>query len=251
VEIDPDSAEARNDLGLVFAARGQRDEAIVQFRKALEIRSDQAEAHGNLGSALLENGQPDEGIRHLHSALENKPQADRACNLANALARLGRLDEAIAAYQKTLELKPELVDARYALGMALQRQGKVPEALAQWREAIRLQPDHVPSLNQLAWLSASSPDATVRNGAQAVELAQRAAKLNAADPNVLDTLAAAYAEAGRFPEALQTARQALDLATRQGNKAFADDVRARIQLYQTGSPYRDTQQPSPPTSARP
>ena len=236
----------RNNLGVVLASRGERDEAIAQFRKALEISPDQAEGHANLASALLEKGEAAEAIVHFRKAVEVRPCAEWCYKFGNALALGGRIEEATVEYRKALEMKPEHIDARYNLGLALQRQSKAPEALAQWREAIRLQPDHVPSLNQLAWLSATGGEASVRNGAQAVEYAERAARLSGRDPNILDTLAAAYAEAGRFSEAVETAGQALSLAASQGNTTLAGAVRARMQLYETGFAYRDVQ---PPASA--
>ena len=123
--------------------------------------------------------------------------------------------------------------------MALQGQGKIAEAVVQWREAVRLQPKQIAFANNLAWVLATCPDAAVRDGAEAVQLAQRAVQLSGGqEPAILGTLAAAYAEAGRFPEAVQTARNALDLATQQNQQALADALRAKIALYEAGRPYR-------------
>ena len=99
---------------------------------------------------------------------------------------------------------------------------------------------------------ATNPNASIRNGAEAVELAQRAVQLSdGREPAILGTLAAAYAEAGRFAEAVKTAEQALALASSQNNAALADTLRTRIKLYQSNSPYRELQQPSPPPSGHP
>ncbi len=117
---------------------------------------------------------------------------------------------------------------------------------------LRSQPDDIVLLNETAWTLATNPNASIRDGAEAVELAQRAAQLSKGqEPAVLGTLAAAYAEAGRFPEAVKTAEQALALASSQNSAALADSLRARIKLYQAGSPYRDAQQPSASQSGRP
>jgi tetratricopeptide (TPR) repeat protein len=124
--------------------------------------------------------------------------------------------------------------------------GRFPEALAQWREALSLNPSHVAALDQAAQLLASGPDASIRDGPKALEFAQRAVRLTGdREPATLDTLAAAYAEAGRFPEAVQTARRALDLAGQGGNRQLADGLRARIALYQAGRPFRAGQPTSP------
>ena len=99
---------------------------------------------------------------------------------------------------------------------------------------------------------ATCPEASVRNGAEAVELAQRAVQLSDGRvPAILGTLAAAYAEAGRFPEAVQTARKALDLATQRNELALAEEIKAKIPLYEAGTPFREPQQPSPMQSTTP
>jgi Flp pilus assembly protein TadD len=165
-------------------------------------------------------------------------------DLGNALGAQGKLDEALAAFQKVLELKPDDPAARHNLGVLLYRHGRISEAIVQWHELLRLQPDNIPILLRLAWTLATSPEASVRNGREAVALAERAARLTRGrDATILDSLAAAYAEAGRFSDAVQTAEQALALASSQNNAAHADALRARIKLYQLGSPYRDTPQP--------
>ena len=161
--------------------------------------------------------------------------------MANALAGRGQVDEAIAHYRKALEIKPDYAMARQNLAIVLELQGKPAEAIVQWREAVRLQPSNVAILNRMAWLLATQPDASLRNGAEAVELARRAMQLlGGADPSNLDTLAAAYAEAGRFPEAVQSAERALALATQQNQQSLAESIQAKIQLYKAGTPFRET-----------
>ncbi len=107
-------------------------------------------------------------------------------------------------------------------------------------------------LNDTAWMLATNPNASIRNGAEAIKLSQRAVQLcGGREPAVLGTLAAAYAEAGRYPEAVKTVEQALALANSQNNTALAETLQVRVKLYQAGSPYRDAQQPSPPPSGHP
>ena len=99
-------------------------------------------------------------------------------------------------------------------------------------------------LNDTAWLLATSPNVSVRNGVEAVELAQRAVRLSAGrEPAVLGTLAAAYAEAGRSSEAVQTARKALGLAVQQNKPRLAESIRTKIRLYESGTPYREPSAP--------
>ena len=132
---------------------------------------------------------------------------------------------------------------RNNVGVALAALGRFDHALTQFRKALQLQPDCVEARKNLAWLRATCPQASLRNGGEAIEHARRADQLcGSRRADVLDALAAAYAEAGRFPEALGTARKALDLATRQQAQAMADVLRTRIALYEAGKPFH---QPPP------
>jgi tetratricopeptide (TPR) repeat protein len=151
--------------------------------------------------------------------------------------QMGKLEEASLHLRKAQEDDRRNLQTYYNLGALLYMQGKVPEALAEWHAGLRVDPDDLPLLGQTAWVLATNPEASIRNGSEAVELAERAVKASGGkDPTALDTLAAAYAEAGRFPEAVKTARQALALAP----EPLADGVKSRIALYESRSPFRET-----------
>ena len=241
VELEPDYASAHNNLGAILLQSGRPDEAIPHFQKAIEAIPDLADAHANLGVALLQRGNPDEAIPHFQKALEVKPDfVDAQNNLGIALLQKGDAVEAVPHFQKALEIDPEQTQTYYNLGGALYVQGKTQEALASWREGLRADPNSLPLLNQVAWVLATSPQASLRNGPEAVELAERAVKASPApDPGLLDVLAAAYAEVGRFPQAIQTASRALDLATQQNARPLIEGLKTRIALYQSKSPFRD------------
>jgi superkiller protein 3 len=223
------------------------DEAIAQFQKALDLQPDFAAAHNGLGSALLERGAVDEATAQFQKALELQPNdADTCYNLGVALVQKGQRDEGIAHYKRALELQPNHAMAHHNLGNALLQKGEVREALAHYQRSLEIQPDNPAAQNVLAWVLATYPEASIRNGARAVELAQRANQLSGGqDPMVLRSLGAAYAEGGRYAEAITTARQALSLATAQNNNALANELGAQIGLYQSGSPYRDPRLASP------
>jgi spermidine synthase len=120
--------------------------------------------------------------------------------------------------------------------------GNASEALAHWREVLRAQPNHVIVLNQAARLLATCPDDSIRNGKEAVAFAERAAKLSGGrEPAILDALAAAYAESGRFEDAVATAESALAIAAGQNNQAVAETLKSRIELYKARTPLRRTQ----------
>ena len=246
LEIQPGYLKALNNLGPALAGRGRVDEAIACYEQALSIDPQYAEAHNNLGVTVLNHGRIDEAIAHFRRALEIKPEYADACNnLATALATQGRIDEAMPIWQRAMDIDPRHVHTHQNLGSALFRKERYAEALAQWREAIRLQPSNVTLLNGVALALVNCPDKSVRNGTEAVALAQRAVELSGGrEPTVLATLAAAYAEAGRLPEALDIARQGLALATAQGKTALADGFRAQIQAFQAASPSGDRPQPS-------
>ncbi len=248
IRLKPDYAEAYNSLGVAFAKQQRFDEAIAQYQKALALEPDDAKAHNNWGVALREQRRTAEAITHYETALAINPRyAEAHYNYGIALAAQERLDAASLQYRTALEIKPDYTEARINLGDALRRLGRMPDAIAEWGELVRRQPNNASFLSQLAWALATSPEASIRNGARAVELAQRAAQRNSGgDLNVLDTLAAAYAEVGRFSEAIETARQAQTLATLQGKTSAAAVLEARIKLYQGRSPYRDAG-PQPPS----
>ena len=240
-KIDVPAAEFYRlfDHAAELAAKGQEEAAIAEWKKALEINPEDPMANNNLGTHLLKRGQLDEAIPYFAKAAELKPDyADAQNNLGIAVLQRGRTSEAIEHLEKAEELNPKNTQTYYNLGAAFYMQGRVREALAQWRAGLHVDPEDLPLLGQTAWVLATNHEASVRNGAEAIELAARAVKLSGAkDPLTLDTLAAAYAEAGRFSEAVQTARQALALAS----ESVAQDLKARIALYEAKRPYRDSQ----------
>jgi tetratricopeptide (TPR) repeat protein len=240
LRINPAYAEAHNNLGNALIGNGRVDEAIPHYEKALKINSSYAEACNNLGRALAEKGQFDRALPHFEKAIRLNPKYPEArANLGMALAEKGRLAEAVRAFDQALALNPALVEVRYPLGNALYGLGRTREALANWQRVLSADPQHVLVLNQLAWALATCADASIRNGAEAVRLAGQAVELSGGqDSDVLATLAAAYAEAGRFREAVETASRALDLATRQDNRELADRLRQMAGKFAANTPFR-------------
>ncbi len=161
-------------------------------------------------------------------------------NLGFALLRKGRIDEAEPLIRRALELDAASPEAHLDLGAILVHRGRMHEAVGQLQEVLELQPDNVFALDNLAYALAACPDASVRDGAKAVELAQRATRLSGGRmPEMIMTLAAAYAESGRFPEAIAAAQTALELAVDHGNTVTAKLLQAHLELYRAGKPVRD------------
>jgi len=229
-------------VALIFCARTQtsywqNNESL--WTHTLACTSDNVVGHNALGNALLKKGSVDEAIAHFQKALQIKPNsAGTHNNLGSALLQKGSVDEAIAHFQKALQIKPDDAEAQNNLAVALFEKGNMDEAIAHFQKALQIKPDDTKVQNNLAWALAIAPQASLRNGHQAVELAQRANQLaGGGNPVILRTLAAAYAEAGRFPEAVETAQHALQLAETPSNTALADVIRSQMKLYQAGIPF--------------
>ena len=209
VEKRPANPRARLNYGIDLYAAGRLQDAERELREAVRLKDTSAAAHANLGPVLCALGQLDEGIAHL---------------------------------ERALALDPEYTTAHGNLGEAYATQGKRALAARQFSLAVHASPDNPFLLNRLAWLLATAPEDDVRNGALAVELAVRAASLTSRqDLMSLETLSAAYAEAGRFEEAVHTGREALALAERQGNGAAAPQLANRILLFEARKKYREAQ----------
>ena len=149
------------------------------------------------------------------------------------------MDEAIIHYQKALQLHPQNADAYANLGSALLAKGRVRDAMAEYTKALEISPENVAALSNLAWLLATSADASLRNGSDAVVLAERAESASSRSDKhatVLRIVAAAYAEVGRFAEAKETAQKALETANAQGNTVLAGDLQGELALYELGLP---------------
>jgi len=242
--INPDDADIHNNLGNVFLQQGRMDEAISSYQKALAINPNYAEAHNNLGKAFRQQGRLEEAITHFQKALTIKPDyAEIHNNLGVVFAQQGRTKEAIAQLQKALAIEPDYAEAHYNLGNAVLQQGHMDEAIAHFQKALTMKPDYVEAQNNMAWVLATCPQASLRNGVKAVGLAEQANQLTGGkNPVVLCTLAAAYAEAGRFPKAIETVQHAMQLAEAQSNTALAEALQSQLKLYQVGIPFHGTEQ---------
>jgi tetratricopeptide (TPR) repeat protein len=240
VQLRPDHAEAYYNLGNALLQKGRVDDAIAHFEKALKLNPVLAEAESNLGNALLRKGQIDEAMGHLQKAVELNPDSDvTENNFGYALLQNGRVEESLAHLQKALDINPAYAPAHSNLANTLLQNGRVDEAVSHLRRALTIDPHDAQTQKDLAWVLATSPEARIRDGAKAVELAESANQKESGNPIIGATLAAAYAETGRFADAIKTAENALPLATNSGNMALVELLRAQIELYRSGLPYRD------------
>jgi protein O-mannosyl-transferase len=165
-------------------------------------------------------------------------------SLADLLLKHERVDEAISHSDEALRIHPQNGSADDTLALGLFRRGRVEEAVAHWKKSLEIRADNMNAQANLAWVLATSPDASLRDGAKAIELAkkilERAGHANDTDVIiVLRTLAAGYAESGRFSEAIETAQRALELAIAQDNFPLTKDLQSNIASYRRNNPLRD------------
>ena len=245
LECSVDNTLTRNVLGLALLEEGRTEEAIEQFHQAVRVNPGFPDTYIHLGKALLQHGneleqqgRTDEAMAEYREATRMDPGlAPTHYNLGNALLAERRTDEAIAEYREALRIDPGFAPSHYNLGNALLRKGRPEEAIAEMEKAVALQPGNADLENHLAWTLATTRQESLRNGARAVELATDALKSNGGDPSMLRTLAAAYAEKGEYPEAVQTAQKALGAAGAQGNTGLASELHREIALYEAGQRY--------------
>ena len=273
---NPECWMAHTNIGIVFLQQGKIDDAIAHYRLALQMQADSWDAEYNLGTALVAKGQVDEAILHCERAVGMRPtDPDAQVSLGDALLRKGRIDDAIDHYQKAMMARADHFLARYglcqallekgeldsaiqvcrsalvlwpldadchtALAIALEEKGEPAEAIEHYEKALEVAPRSISTLTNLAWLLATSPDASLRNGPKALDLASQAERLvGGTNTLVLRTLAAAYAENGQFANAIRTARSAMELARMHGENSLATDLDQQIALYQLRMPYRHT-----------
>jgi tetratricopeptide (TPR) repeat protein len=248
--VTSDNDVAHNNLGYLCADRGDMDKALSHFESAARIRSGKRDPHYdlasafvqmNLGDALARKGRSDEAMVHYQEAIRLQPNyGDAYYNRGSVLFAQGRIDEAIADWEKALQIQPNDADAHTGLGNAFLQKGSPRDAIAHYETALALAPEDPHSRNNIAWVLATASDASIRDGARALGVAQQAVQLSAGrEPRFLRTLAAAYAESGRFSEALAVAQQAAMIASMQGKTDMANKLEKDAVLYRGGLPLRD------------
>lgn len=241
LKITPESPVARNNLGSDFLKQGKVAEAIQEFRRVLSRDPQSITGRFNLGAALLKSGRATEAVAEYEKVLAIEPDfAQGHLALGHALMRAERLADAIAHFKVAVQLQPGHTHARNSLATAFAAKHQWGEAIRCWREALEIDPNNVAAQSGLAWTLATAPDPTLRNGAEALAISQRLSQTTeASNPMILRVLAAAYAEAGRFPEAIETTERGIALATSQYRSDLTAILQRDLKLLQSAQPLRD------------
>ena len=248
--VTTDNDVALTNLGTSLMERGQLDDALSYFQSALAIRSRSEHSHYNLslalihdstGNVLARKGRLNDAIAHFRQAIELRPDfPDAHYNLGTALFQKGDLDGAIAQWRTTLSIHPYDAGAHTSLGNALVQKGLLREAVDHYERALQSDPDSILPLNNLAWVMSTGPDDSLRNNEVALQLATKANQLSKeSSPVFIRTLAAAYAQAGQFEIAIETAQRASGQANAQGAHDLALQIQEDVDLYQRRTPFRD------------
>jgi tetratricopeptide (TPR) repeat protein len=233
------------DNALALQQAGDNTAALAEWKKALEIDPNDARANNGIAIALSVSGDSDDAIAYLRKATQISPDFFEAYyNLGLELAKKNRVNEAIDAWLNTVRIRPNFAAGQENLGYAFYLQGKFADSLTHLRFALEADPDRVSDLNLAATLLATAPDSSLRNSTDALALADHAQTLtHGQDAAILDTLSAAYAEAGRFHNAIEVERQAIALATQQGNTALTNTLKAHLTRYESNAPLREPPDP--------
>ncbi|MBN1902671.1 tetratricopeptide repeat protein [Candidatus Sumerlaeota bacterium] len=275
IRINPGFDIAYYNLGYSHLKKGDYEKAIEYYKKAIELNPKYVNAYINLGMVYDDLGEHEQAIENYLKARNLKPESDAVYNcLGYAYSSIGNLDEAIIHYKKCLELNPEHLEANYKLGRAFYEKGDPNNAIHYYEKAIEIDPENAYYYidiadaflkkgsgnkakealyrgvdlfpedfwlkNKLAWTLSTDKSDEMRNAEEAIELAEAARRLSEKkEPTILDTLAAAYAEGGRFEEAAQTAEDALKLARELKQEALAKDIEARLALFRNGKAFRE------------
>jgi spermidine synthase len=232
-------------MGYLYSTVDRLEDTITSFNKVLSIKPQDAGIHYNIGVAYGKLNRVDEAIEHFKAAIQIDPEKVYAYkSLGYFLARTNKLGEASGMYKRAIELAPDDPEILNEYATLQLRQGLPDEAIPNFRKVLQAKTDWVEPMNNLAWILAVHKDNGIRNPLEAISLAERACELtDNRRPDFLDTLAVAYAAAGRFSDAVDAGEKAVALARSSGNEKLAEDIQSRILLFKDGKPYIEGSSP--------
>lgn len=242
IRVAPDNATAHHYLGVLLDDGGKTNEAMDHFSTAVQCNPNNVNARLGYAYALLKQNKVQDAAEQYEAALQVEPDNAKAhYGLADTLLKLNRLGDALSHYVQALQIKPDIAGAHYQLGTAMLSAKQDPAVAMKYLEtAVHYAPDWTDALNTLSWALATHPDAKIRNGNEAVTLATRAVSVTRGnDPGLLDTLAAAYAEARKFSNAVYAEQRAIQTATNSKQTNSLPEFELHLKSFQTQKPWRE------------
>ncbi len=241
LDVTEENHVAHHNLAAAYAGRGELKQAIPHFKEALRIRPGYADAHYNLGTALGRRGDLNSAIQELTLAQRIRPRhPDTLFNLASAYEQIGDSKHALLYFEQLVAAVPGHARAWDRVGYLWSEQGDRVQAIDSYQRALALDESLPRARRHLAWLLSTAPEEGLRNGVLGLELARVAAQeTEYQNVDDLDLLAAAFAEAGQFPDAIETAERSAILAREAGNSRLAAAIEQRLTLYRAGKAYRE------------
>jgi Flp pilus assembly protein TadD len=229
VLLNPEEARATFNLALSLERDDHPGEAVAQYRRTIELDPNNSGAYTNLGIILAREGKLVEAVGYFEKCVTLDPRSARARNnLGSALAGISRIAEALEHCRMAVALDPQYAEARNSLGLALARADRLDEAVSELEKAVELEPDSFEYRFNLARFLAAGQkfEPALPHFEQAVQLS------GGREPLALSLLAGVYGDLGRYAEALETARRALELALQKNDSELASELTARIDAYQ-------------------
>jgi tetratricopeptide (TPR) repeat protein len=244
--MDPNDPGPLQDLAVISYEQGKTDEAMRYLERSLELAPDNPLALMTRGDIMLATGHPQQAVESFSEAVQAQRRGGRGedpkllMKLAVAQTRAGRHTDALVNFLRILKAAPKSKQVAAAIRDLMQRLGHTPEAAKSYERALQVVPGWVEGLQKLSWIRSTHPDPGVRNSSQALATVNRLrARVGERSPAVMDTYAAALAEAGKFPEAVAAAKRALQLAKDTRDDPLAREIERRIELYSNNQAYRE------------
>ena len=240
LRLQPNYTDAINDLAVTLKQMDRIDEAVENWKKVIQLEPGHPNAHYNMALVMAQRKKYDEAVKHFKEALRTKPDWPSAhYNMGIIYHYQGKLDLTIKQCRKALEFNPDYILARTKLAATLMELNEYKAAIEEYYKVLQSRPDQIGVLNNVAYILATTEDTQLRNPNDAVKFAQKACVLTKYNsPEILDTLAIAYAAAGRFSEAVKTAEKAIKLAVATDKNDLAEKISTKLKSYKTNQPYR-------------
>jgi len=240
--VTVNNAVAENNLGTALEVTGDLHGALKHYREAIRIKPQSPQAYNNIGNVLDDLGQSTEAIAAYHEALKLKPNIALVHNnLGVVLAKAGRYEEARTNFVRAMELKPDDAQAFYLMGTLHLRMNNPREAIGAFESALQFNRNHLKALAYLTRILAASDDVFIRSGKNALPFAERGLALSEnSDPALLETAAMAYAEVGRFDDAIHAQQAATEILKTANESVALSDALRRLALYQARQPCRES-----------